>query len=76
MTDKQKLLSIRDACHIAGISRTSLYNLINSGDITVYKIGRNSKIKAEQFYNWMDNLPTFAPPSHVKRSTDKGAQND
>jgi len=45
---KPLTVRIRDACRITGIGRSKLYELIESGDIEVIKIGRMTLISVSE----------------------------
>lgn len=54
----QKLLSVRDFCRMAGISRALFYLLLKRGTgPEVVKIGRLNKITITAAENWISNLP-------------------
>lgn len=39
--------SVREACRISSLGRTRLYQLINSGQLEVTKLGRRTLVNAE-----------------------------
>lgn len=45
---KPLTVRIRDACRMTGIGRSKLYELIESGDIEVIKIGRMTLISVSE----------------------------
>lgn len=45
---KPLTVRIRDACRMTGIGRSKLYELIDSGDIEVIKIGRMTLISVSE----------------------------
>lgn len=54
---KRLAYSISEACEVANIGRTRLYEVINAGDLPVKKFGTKTLILAEDFNNWLSNLP-------------------
>ena len=45
---KPLTVGVRDACRMTGIGRSKLYELIESGDIEVIKIGRMTLISVSE----------------------------
>ncbi len=41
-----------------GIGRTKGYDLVKSGQLRIYKMGRRSILKVEELRSFIDNLPT------------------
>ena len=56
--DDRLLLSIPEAAHRVGISRSQMYNLIAAGQITVVHIGRSAKIRADALAVFVESLAT------------------
>ena len=50
-------LSIRDACQLLGISRSSLYREINAGRIKAVKSSNRTLITLCELHRWIDHLP-------------------
>ena len=54
----QRLLSVRDFCRLAGISKALFYLLLKRGTgPEVVKIGRSTKINIAAAERWIANLP-------------------
>jgi excisionase family DNA binding protein len=51
-------LSVAEACAIAGISRSKLYELIAAGDLVARKLGRRRIILRRDLSRFLDALPT------------------
>jgi excisionase family DNA binding protein len=49
--------SIAEACEIAGIGRTSIYEAINSGELIARKNGRRTVILSDDLRRWLQSLP-------------------
>jgi excisionase family DNA binding protein len=65
--DKQLAHSIAEACGIARIGRTTLYDAIGTGDLLAHKCGRRTLVFASDLERWLQSLP----PVPVKRSSTK-----
>jgi len=49
--------SIRDACRVGGIGRTTLYGLINAGKIEARALGGRTIIPARSLRGFLESLP-------------------
>ncbi|MCB2177817.1 MAG: helix-turn-helix domain-containing protein [Actinomycetales bacterium] len=54
--DDRLLLSIPEAAHRIGVSRSQMYNLIAADQIPVVHIGRSAKIRAEALVAFANGL--------------------
>jgi excisionase family DNA binding protein len=53
-----RLLSIPQTCHLLGVGRSSLYQMMASGRVRSVKIGRRRLIPREAIDEFVANLPT------------------
>lgn len=54
---KRQILSVEKSCeYLGGISKVSLYNRVNAGEIQLIKIGRRSFITLESMDAYLDRL--------------------
>ncbi len=49
--------SINEACRISSIGRTRLYELINSQQLEVVRIGRRTLVKAQSLHRLLGAVP-------------------
>ena len=56
--DDRLLLSIPEAAHRIGISRSQMYNLIAARQMPVVHIGRSAKIRADALTTFVQGLST------------------
>jgi excisionase family DNA binding protein len=64
--------SIAQACEIANIGRTSIYDAIKSSKLIARKNGRRTVILAEDLHRWLQDLPVRTPEaSSVTRHRDR-----
>ena len=54
--DDRLLLSIPEAAHRIGISRSQMYTLIAAGQMPVVHIGRSARIRADALADWVSRL--------------------
>jgi len=52
-----RMASVADTVRLSGISRSRLYELINSREIEARKAGRRTLIVTASVIRWLDNLP-------------------
>jgi excisionase family DNA binding protein len=57
MTEKMAI-SIAEAANLSGVGRTTIYQAIGRGDISVKKAGRRSLILLTDLQRWLEGLPT------------------
>lgn len=53
------LLDVQEACNKGNISRSKLYNLLATKQLTAVKIGRATRIRASDLARFIDGLPTI-----------------
>jgi excisionase family DNA binding protein len=54
--------SIADACAVARVGKTAIYEAINSGKLPARKRGRRTLILAEDLRRYLNALPPLVPP--------------
>jgi excisionase family DNA binding protein len=54
-------LTISDAVKVSGLSRTSLYEALNRGDLTAVKAGRRTLIPHAELEAYVARLPAYQP---------------
>lgn len=52
-------LTIAEACKIAGLGRTKIYSMLNSGELPARKCGRKTLILTEDLRKCLEMLPAF-----------------
>lgn len=64
------LYSIDEACALAKVGRSSVYNSINSGDLRAVKRGRRTFILSDDLILWVKNLPEYlvGSPAPIRKS--------
>lgn len=55
--NSRRLLKIQDVMDETGLSRTSVWRIIKSGQLVKVKIGSTARITAESYNAWLKNLP-------------------
>lgn len=53
---EKKLLTVTETAEICNLSRPSIYELINKGELPVIKFGRKTLIPANAIDAWIDRL--------------------
>ena len=57
------LVSPREAARLLGVSRSQVYRLLTSGELTAHKLGRRTLIDVESIRTYGASLPAWAPES-------------
>ena len=53
-------VTIREACELSGLGRSTIYNLFKSGDLTPRKCGKRTLILVKELEDYLSNLPSEA----------------
>ena len=53
------LITIEGFCDRFAVSRSTVYRLVENGDISLVKIGRASRIRLEDAERWAQSLPGY-----------------
>lgn len=66
---QRRLVPINGACaELGGVSRSTIYELVNQGHLTLAHIGRRSFVIAESLDSYIESLiPAAAPPDPAPR---------
>jgi excisionase family DNA binding protein len=64
-------LSIGEACARSGIGRTTIYEMINTGQLLARKRGRRTLILADDLRRCLEALPPVKAKPEVDRATEK-----
>ena len=69
---RQQLIAIVDSCdELGGVSRTTIYDLVNRGELVKVNIGRRGFITAESLDAYVDRLSQAA--TAIRRLADRTA---
>jgi excisionase family DNA binding protein len=62
-------LSISEACAMAGIGRTKIYQAINDGSLPARKCGKRTIILRSDVFRYLASLPVATTPNQSNKST-------
>jgi excisionase family DNA binding protein len=65
------LLSIPQVCIEANTGRTTIYKLINSGQLPAVKLGKKTLVRRDDLKNFMGNLSAYVPSKIIKAGETK-----
>lgn len=54
-------LTIKRACKLSGLGRTTIFKLISTAELPAHKHGRRTLILYEDLRRYLEQLPTVAP---------------
>ena len=54
---EQLLFTIPECCRLAAIGRTKFYELIDTGETPIRKVGRKTLVAASDLRDWVGRLP-------------------
>jgi excisionase family DNA binding protein len=56
---QQFALSVREACQLARVGRSQLYEALKAGELRAKKRGATTLILPAELHRWLENLPDF-----------------
>jgi len=57
--------SVAEACEVARIGRTSLYEAIRAGELRAVKRAKRTLILADNLRRWLESLPAINPKANL-----------
>ena len=60
------LLGVADACRVLGIGRSSFYEAVSRGEITIKKLGKKSLVAHSDLIAWANRLPVSSTSSNTE----------
>jgi excisionase family DNA binding protein len=64
MSAEHLAYNIGEACQVARVGRTAIYEAIRSGELRAVKRGRRTLILVDDLRRWLENLPAVAPKAN------------
>ncbi|MGO9630140.1 MAG: helix-turn-helix domain-containing protein [Xanthobacteraceae bacterium] len=69
-------LKVSEACSVARVGRTCLYDAMKTGELRALKRGKSTLILADDLRRWLESLPTFIPKNSARNEAPRcGDQN-
>jgi excisionase family DNA binding protein len=65
LSEYRLALSIKEAAHVAGFGRSTLYQALASGQLKAVKLGRRTLIPADELRRFLNALPPARPVNHA-----------
>jgi excisionase family DNA binding protein len=62
------LLTVKEAAVLIGVGRTTLYKLMDTGDIVSVRVGSSRRIPLTSVYEFVDRLCPSAEPTRMQGS--------
>ena len=59
-------LKVSEACSVARVGRTCLYDAMKTGELRALKRGKSTLILADDLRRWLESLPTFIPKNSAR----------
>ena len=70
-------LKVSEACSVARVGRTCLYDAMKTGELRALKRGKSTLILADDLRRWLESLPAFIPKNRPRNEAPRcGDQND
>jgi excisionase family DNA binding protein len=66
MQSNPMAFKVNEACSVAGVGRTSIYDAITTGELRAVKRGKSTLILADDLRRWLESLPAFIPKNRSR----------
>ena len=53
----RKFITVKEFMDVYCVPRSSFYRLVRAGELTIYKVGRSSRLNADEAHAWAIGLP-------------------